>query len=76
MSHCGDWGVDLSGLSSVFLEVSDSGFTPAGIEQRFRIQGVKLPGCTPSPSGSICPDSTSSVTWETVTLGEVQLFSE
>jgi hypothetical protein len=75
LSRCGDWGVDLSGVDTVFLRV-ESGITPGGgAFANFTVRGVRAPGCTGSPDGFACSDS-APLDFSDVTLGEVRIVSE
>jgi hypothetical protein len=76
VSHCGDWGVDLSGVESVFLEVNVSELTSEHGYAIFSVRGKKMPGCTPSPEGFHCPGEGPQGNVEAVTLGEVRLLRE
>jgi hypothetical protein len=76
VTHCGDWGVDLGGVQSVFLEVSESSLTAEGGYTVFRIRGMKASGCTPSPNGFSCSGGDTSGILEAVTLGEVRILEE
>ena len=73
VTHCGDWGIDLTGVDSVFLG-SESYITPAGGYSVFHISGMHAPGCTPSPQGLVCPEGASDGEHEIVELGNVRVI--
>ena len=75
VNRCGDWGVDLGGVDTVFLRV-ESGITSGGSAfANFSIRGVRAPGCTGSPAGFAC-SSSAPLDFTDVTLGEVRIVSE
>lgn len=72
ITHCGDWGVDLSGVESPFLGV-ESSITPASGYVLFQIRGKRSPGCTPGGQDSACPADTPSSN-DVVELGSVRVL--
>jgi hypothetical protein len=75
VDRCGDWGVELGGVDTVFLQV-ESGITPGGgAFASFSIRGVRAPGCTGSPDGFACSGS-APLAFTDVTLGEVRIARE
>jgi len=72
VTHCGDWGLDLTGVDSVSLEV-ESVITPASGYLLFHLRGMRAPGCTPGPQGFVCPEGTPGSNFELVELGDVRV---
>jgi hypothetical protein len=74
VTHCGDWGVDVSGYTAVSIEVQDARFGPSGHYAAFRLRGDHYPGCTPSPDGYVCAETGVGVL-RVENVGEVQIFA-
>jgi hypothetical protein len=72
VTHCGDWGVDLSGVQSVFLDV-ESSLTPYRGYLLFHVRGIRWPSCTPSAQGFACAEDAPMLESERVDLGDVRV---
>lgn len=72
-THCGDWGIDTSGVDSVFLEL-ESQITPASGYVLFRVRGMRYPGCTPGDRGFDCTEDAADRQPEVVDLREVRVL--
>jgi hypothetical protein len=74
VSHCGDWGVELSGVDTVWLDVSASEFSTESSYAVFIIRGMQYPGCSRGPKGFVCPEDFKAS--DPVTLGEIQIVPD
>jgi hypothetical protein len=75
VAHCGDWGVDVSGYTSVSMTVLESHFGPSGSYAAFLLRGHHFPGCTPSPAGYLCPE-TGAGELSIEDIGGVSIFAQ
>ncbi|HTV24186.1 MAG TPA: hypothetical protein VMG12_36085 [Polyangiaceae bacterium] len=73
VANCGDWGVDISGYESAFLQMNESRFGEYEGYAIVAIRGLRAPGCVASPEGLACADGWSGDV-DVDTLGEARFY--